>query len=153
MSAHCPKDGGFIGAAGCTHPRHAHSALVRKILAAKSPANITEGEARRALAEGFYVDDPQGNRIGFGKPLLAHLTDAAHHPNDARKRLARLEFAVATVRRPDAAERDHRLVRGRTAYARAFREFGMLVVADTESGILKQAFTFVPKRKNRKGEA
>ena len=32
-------------------------------------------------------------------------------------------------------------------------DFGILVVADTESGILKQAFTFVPKRKNRKGEA
>ena len=54
MSAHCPKDGGFIGPAGCTHPHHVHSPLVQKILAAKVPSNLKADEARRALSEGFY---------------------------------------------------------------------------------------------------
>lgn len=58
MSGHCPQDGGFIGAAGCTHPRHAHSPLVKRILNAKQPTRLEEYQARRALKEGFYVKDP-----------------------------------------------------------------------------------------------
>ena len=32
MSEHCPQDGGFIGDAGCTHPNHQHSELVKGIM-------------------------------------------------------------------------------------------------------------------------
>jgi len=149
MSAHCPQDGGFIGAAGCTHPRHAHSPLVKKILATKHPEKLEAYLSRRALKEGFYADDPAGARIGFGTRLLDHIESVEHHPHDIDSRLKHLEFAVDAVRRPDAVEHDHRAIPGRTAYAKAFRNFGMLVIADTETGTVKQAFTFVPNRKGR----
>ena len=147
MSTHCPQDGGFIGAAGCTHPRHAHSPLVKRILNAKTPTHITDAEARRALKEGFYVDLPNGERVGFGKTLLNHLD--AHHHTDADARLKHLEYAIDTIRHPDGVEKKHRLIQGRTAYAKAYKNFGMLVLADTETGLVKQAFTFFPNRKGR----
>lgn len=146
MSAHCPQDGGFVGAAGCTHPRRAHSPLVKKILAAKSPKKMLPEEVDAALGEGFYVKCGS-HRVGFGKRLLDHIN--AHHPNDAKERKTFLQFAVATVRDPDAVERNHRTVPGRTAYAKAFTDFGLLVIADKHRNI-NDVFTFVPKRKMKK---
>ncbi len=147
MANHCPQDGGFIGAAGCTHPHHAHSTLVKRILNAKTPHRLEDYQARRALKEGFYVKDPSGESVGFGKPLLNHLD--AHHPNDTKKRLERLEYAVDTVRHPNGVEKNHRLIQGRTAYAKAFNGFGMLVLTD-KKGTVWQAFSFFPNRKRSK---
>lgn len=145
--AHCPKDGGFIGESGCSHPNHEHSPLVKYILAAKKAEPIKASYSRKALREGFYITAPNGDRIGFGSRLLAHID--SHHPNDSEKRLERLCFAVEAVRNPDAVERNHREIKGRTTYAKAFADFGIIVIADAE-GDVSQAFTFVP---NRKGKA
>ena len=41
MSERCPYDGGFIGDAGCTHPNHRHSDLVRGIVSGE-PKMISE---------------------------------------------------------------------------------------------------------------
>lgn len=48
MSEHCPQDGGFIGDAGCTHPNHQHSELVRGIMSGKA-SSVSEAEATAAL--------------------------------------------------------------------------------------------------------
>ena len=77
MSGHCPQDGGFIGAAGCTHPNHQHSELVKGIIVNAMPRGrlhlISEADAEAALKEVFYVNDPTGKRVGFGKGLLEHI--------------------------------------------------------------------------------
>ena len=72
MSEHCPQDGGFIGDAGCTHPNHQHSELVKGIMSGE-PAMISPRDATAALNEGFYVKNPEGKQVGFGKKLLADL--------------------------------------------------------------------------------
>lgn len=146
MSTHCPKDGGFIGAAGCTHPRHVHSPLVREILAEKSPKRMLPEDVDSALGEGFYIRCGS-RRVGFGKRLLDHIN--THHPNDAKERKTFLQFAIAAVRKPDAIERNHRSIKDRTAYAKAFADFGILVISDRR-GDIHDVFTFVPKRKMRK---
>lgn len=147
MSTHCPQDGGFIGAAGCTHPHHAHSPLVKRILNAKTPQAIPSSDARTALREGFYIDAPNNERVGFGKKLLSHI--AAHYAADADARLSRLEFAIATVKSPDAIATNHRNLPNRTAYAKAFKDFGMLVITDKERQNIQMAFTFFPQRKEK----
>ena len=48
------------------------------------------------LKEGFYVKNPEGNRVGFGKKLLDHL-DNDHLKSDADARKQRLMFAVKAV--------------------------------------------------------
>ena len=72
MSEHCPQDGGFIGDAGCTHPNHKHSELVKRIMSGE-PKMISAADATAALTEGFYVKNPEGKQVGFGKKLLVHL--------------------------------------------------------------------------------
>lgn len=151
MSDRCPQDGGFIGDAGCTHPNHAHSERVKKIVdGAKSgkPAMIRSEDATAALEEGFYVENPNGKRVGFGKRLLEHI--GAHDSADANARLARLQFAVATVASPSKVEKNHRGIEGRTAYTKSFKDFGMLVITGTESENVEYAFTIVPKREKKK---
>ena len=149
MSDRCPQDGGFIGDAGCTHPNHAHSERVQKIVdGAKNPAMIRAEDATAALEEGFYVENPNGQRVGFGKRLLGHV--GTHGSADANARLARLQFAVATVTSPSKVEKDHRGIEGRTAYTKSFKEFGMLVITDAESENAEYAFTIVPKRKKKR---
>ncbi len=54
MSGRCPQDGGFIGDAGCSHPNHGHSELVRGLLASK-PRAISPREADAALREGSFA--------------------------------------------------------------------------------------------------
>lgn len=150
MSGHCPKDGGFVGSAGCTHTHHAHSALVRRIVAsADAPKMVSASEAEAALREGFHVSNPDGARVGFGRRLLDHI-EKGHLKGDADARKTRLAFAVATVAKPDAVERNHRAIPGRTAYARAFDDFGILVVSGKGSDAVEQVFTLVPNRKGKR---
>ena len=151
MSGHCPQDGGFIGDAGCTHPNHQHSKLVQGLLAAKEPRMISPAECDAALAEGFYVRNPEGRQVGFGKKLLAHINnDTQHSPADATERKRRLIYAVATVAHPDKVERNHRSIPGRTAYAKAFDDFGVLAITDPESDTIANVFTYFPRRGARK---
>lgn len=113
---------------------------------------VSTSEAEAALREGFYVSNPDGARVGFGQRLLDHI-EKGHLKGDADARKTRLAFAVATVTRPDAVERGHRAIPGRTAYARAFNDFGILVVSEKGSDTVEQVFTVVPNRngKRRKG--
>lgn len=150
MSEHCPQDGGFIGDAGCNHPNHQHSEMVRRIMSGE-PKIISKGEAEAALREGFYVKNPEGNRVGFGKKLLEHIeNDPNHEPADADERKKRLMFAVKTVTNPDKMEKNHRSIPGRTAYAKAFKDFGILAISDRESGEIEKVFTYFPRRGARK---
>lgn len=147
MSEHCPQDGGFIGDAGCTHPNHQHSELVKGIMSGE-PKMLSPRDAVAALEEGFYVKPPEGNRIGFGKKLLAHIE--SHAGGDANERKRRLMFAVKAVTTPDRVEKNHRGFESRTLYAKAFDGFGMLAVTEKDSDSIEYAFTIVPNRKGRK---
>ena len=149
MSARCPQDGGFVGDAGCTHPNHAHSALVRRIVdGARRPTRVTPAEAEAALREGFHVTNPDGVRVGFGRRLLDHID--AHGAKDAAGRKTFLQFAVDAVESPDKVDAGHRGLEGRTAYAKRFKDFSMLVVSDRETGSVEDVFTIVPKRRGGK---
>ena len=155
MSEHCPQDGGFIGAAGCTHPNHQHSELVRGIIVNAMPRGhlrlISEAEAEAALKEGFYVKNPEGKMVGFGHGLLEHIDSDSHHaPADAQARKRRLIYAVQTVTHPDKTERNHRSIPGRTAYAKAFDDFGILAITEPESDAIAKVFTYFPRRGARK---
>ena len=155
MSEHCPQDGGFIGDAGCTHPNHQHSELVQGIIVNAMPRGhlhlISEAEAEAALKEGFYVNDPSGKRVGFGHGLLEHIdNDPDHSPKDATARKQRLIYAVQTVTHPDKTEKNHRSIPGRTAYAKAFDDFGILAITEPESNVIAKVFTYFPRRGARK---
>ncbi len=151
MSTHCPQDGGFIGAAGCTHPHHAHSPLVKRIINAKTPRLISADNAERALREGFYVDAPNKERVGFGKNLLTHIKKSPHHAQaDATARLERLEFAVNTIKSPDVLERNHRDLPNRSLYVKAFKDFGIFAITEKDGLNLEQVYTFFPRRGGRK---
>ncbi len=168
MTEHCPQDGGFIGDAGCTHPNHEHSPLVTGIIersAAKGykPDFVSELEAEAALEEGFYVNGPNGKRIGFGKSLLRHFNED-HDLSDPdveakiadRKR--RLMFAINTVMRPNRSESNHRSIPGRTAYFKSFDGFGIQAITskDGDRDMIEYVFTYFTDdklAKNRKGRA
>ena len=155
MSEHCPQDGGFIGDAGCTHPNHQHSELVKGIIVNAMPRGrlhlISEADAEAALKEGFYVNDPSGRRVGFGHGLLEHIdNDPNHAPEDAKARKQRLIYAVQTVTHPDKTEKNHRSIPGRTAYAKAFDDFGILAITEPESNVIAKVFTYFPRRGARK---
>ena len=114
MTEHCPEDGAFMGDAGCTHPNHQHSKLVQGIIAdgkAKKLHTVSEADCDAALTEGFYVDGPNGKRIGFGKSLLRHL-DESHSQKDATGRKKRLLYAVNAVMFPTRSEDSHRSIEG-----------------------------------------
>ncbi len=145
MSEHCQQDGGFVGDSGCTHPNHQHSELVKRIVdGASRPTRITPREAEAALREGFHVNGPNGTRIGFGERLLDHID--AHGAKDAAGRKTFLQFAVNTVVSPARVDKNHRGLNGRTAYAKRFRDFSMLVVSDSATNSVEEVFTIVPKR-------
>lgn len=158
MSEHCPQDGGFVGECGCTHPNHRHSDLVRKILDAKTPAFVSEEDGDKALREGFYVatNDADGKTrsVGFGGKILDHWNDKreghTHDPKDVKARKERLAFAVDAVRSYDRTETNHRDYPGRRIYFKAYDRFGMTVVADPSHGDRVDAFTYIPKRGDRK---
>ena len=155
MSEHCPQDGGFIGDAGCTHPNHQHSELVKGLLAGSAPRghlhDITPDDAEAALREGFYVDGLNGKRIGFGKRLLDHIDgDISHSDKDKDARKSKLMYAISTVRHPDRVESNHRGYPGRTLYTKAFGEFGIFAISDTVTGNVESVFTIFPRRGGRK---
>ena len=150
MSERCPQDGGFIGDAGCTHPNHRHSELVQRIVSGE-PKMISAAEAEAALKEGFYVKNPEGRRVGFGKKLLEHIeNDPMHGPADAEERKKRLMFAVDAVTHPDRTEKNHRSIPGRTAYAKAFDGFGILAITEPGKDTVEKVFTYFPRRGARK---
>lgn len=151
MSDRCPQDGGFVGECGCTHPNHRHSELVEGLLDAKrAPALISSADFDAAIEEGFYAVSPSG-RVGFGKRLLNDWQNGKHGKKDVDGRKSRLAFAVATVREPDATERDHRGFKGRIAYTKAFEDFGIVVISDPTDHNYATAFTYIPKRKGKGG--
>lgn len=155
MTKKCPQDGDFIGDAGCTHPNHQHSELVKSLIVGTEPRghlhDITPNEAEAALREGFYVDGSNGKRIGFGKRLLDHIDgDVSHSEKDKSVRKSKLMYAVSTVRHPDRVEPNHRDYPGRTLYAKAFDDFGMFAVSNTETGNVESVFTIFPRRGGRK---
>lgn len=147
MSGRCPQDGGFIGEAGCTHPNHRHSDLVRGLLEGE-PKTISTKDAESALHEGFYVRNPEGGMVGFGERLLSHLV-GSHLKGDADARKTRLMFAVKAVASPDRVERGHKGRECRTLYAKAFDRFGMLVVTEPGKNTVEEVFTIFPNRKGR----
>lgn len=150
MSEHCPQDGGFIGDAGCTHPNHEHSELVKSIMSG-SPRMISDVDASAALKEGFYVQNPNGKRVGFGEDLLKHIEgDTAHGENDIVERKRRLMFAVDTVQHPDKIETNHRNIPGRSAYAKAFDGFGILAITGPGKDTIDKVYTYFPRRSGKK---
>ena len=155
MSGHSPQDGGFIGDAGCTHPNHQHSELVKSLLVGTDPRghrrDISPDEFDAAVSEGFYVDGANGQRMGFGKALLRHFNED-HDPNstDIQNRKARLMYAIATVKYPDKVEWLHEGLQGRTAYTKAFDKFGILAVSDRDGKSIEYVFNIMPKRSLRK---
>jgi hypothetical protein len=152
MSEHCSQDGGFIGKAGCTHPNHQHSELVKGLLAEKAPRMISAVDCDAALKEGFYVDSVNGKRIGFGSSLDRHLNeDHALQPKDAEARKKRLLYAIDAVRSPDKEDSNHQGLAGRTAYIKSFDGFGVMAIADTEGSNIEQVFNIIPKRGLKKG--
>ena len=154
MTEHCPEDGAFIGDAGCTHPNHEHSALVNGIVAdgkAKKLRTISEADCDAALKEGFYVDGPNGKRIGFGKSLLKHFNED-HVKKDAIGRKQRLLYAVNAVMFPAKSEDNHRSIEGRTAYFKDFDGFGIQAITSKERDTIDYVFTYIPKRNKRGGE-
>lgn len=151
MSGKCPQDGGFVGDAGCTHPNHAHSERVRRIVdGAKNPKKISVEDANAALSEGFYVDAPNGRRVGFGQKLLDHLDNGHASAKDINGRKERLVYAVAAVMSPDRMETRHKGIEGRTAYTKAFDDFGVLAVSDEEGKDIDAIFNVIPKRSLKK---
>jgi len=151
VSEHCPQDGGFIGDAGCTHPNHQHSELVKGLLSGTDPRghlrDITPEEFDAALNEGFYVDGANGRRIGFGKALLRHFNvDKDPTSKDIKNRKAKLMYAIAAVRHPDKVEWHHEGLQGRTAYTKAFDDFGILAVSDRDENDIEYVFNIMRKR-------
>ena len=152
MSGRCPQDGGFTGDAGCTHPNHRHSELVRGLLSAKSPREISPADCDLALTEGFYVNNPEGKRVGFGAALDRHLnTDHAAQKRDMENRKARLLYAVDAVRKPDKVDSSHKGLEGRTAYLKSFDGFGIMAIADSGGKNIEHVFNIIPKRSLKKG--
>lgn len=141
MSERCPQDGGFIGDAGCPHPNHGHSELVRGLLASR-PRAISPREADAALREGFHVNSAFNTRVGFGAKLAKHIDHHSH--KDRIRRKANLLYAVATVKggkrgkNPKGGE-------GSFAYARDFGDFRMLVLTDA-SGNVEDTFDIIPRK-------
>ena len=77
-------------------------------------------------------------------------TDPNHAPEDAKARKQRLIYAVQTVTHPDKTEKNHRSIPGRTTYAKAFDDFGILAITEPESNVIAKVFTYFPRRGARK---
>ena len=145
MTGHSPQDGGFIGDAGCTHPNHQHSELVKSLLAAK-PRPISPAECEAALREGFYVNTAFNTRVGFGAQLMEHIDH--HNPADQRRRKINLLYAVATVKGGKRG-RNPKGGPGSFAYARNIDGRGFLVLTDAH-GNVEDVFDIIPRGRRRK---
>lgn len=143
MSLHCPNDGGFLSANGCSHRNHDHAKFVKRLLAAK-PRLISPYEADLALQEGgFAVNSAYNTRIAFGDSLVTHLNH--HKASDRRRRKIHLLYAVATVKSGKRGL-NPKGGAGSYAYAKNFRDFGMLVLTDKQ-GNVENVFNIIPKTK------
>lgn len=141
----------YIGDAGCTHHNHRHSDLVRGVLEGE-PREISPEDCDRALAEDFYVDNPEGKRVGFGAALDRHLnTDHATQKRDMENRKARLLYTVDAARKPDKVDSSHKGLEGRTAYLKSFDGFGIMAIADSGGKNIEHVFNIIPKRSLKKG--
>lgn len=144
MSGHCQQDGGFVGDAGCTHPNHQHSELVRRIAdGASRPTRITPREAEAALRELLRQRPGRNPHRFWGEAARSH--------RRARREGRGGTEDVPPVRRqcrrkPGQADKNHRGLNGRTAYAKRFGDFSMLVISDKETNSVEEVFTIVPKR-------
>lgn len=145
MSGRCPQDGGFIGNAGCTHPNHQHSELVKGLLSSK-PRTISPADCDAALREGFYVNTAFNSRVGFGAQLAEHIDH--HNPADQRRRKINLLYAIATVKGGKRG-RNPKGGPGSFAYARNIDGRKFLVLTD-EHGIVEDVFDIIPHGRRRK---
>ena len=151
MTKKCPQDGGFIGDAGCTHPNHQHSKLVKSLLGAAQPRaiqhDISPEDFDAAVSEGFYVTGKDGNRIGFGNALLRHFNeDSDPNSADIINRKSKLIYAINTVTHPDRVEQNHKGLEGRTAYTSSYGDFGILAITDKGGKNIEYIFNIIPKR-------
>ncbi len=141
----CPNDGGFLGEGGCTHPNHEHSPLVKKLLTADQPERMSVSDCDTALDEGFTVKSADGTDTAFGKSLKVHLD--AHTEKDANNRKQCLAYAVDAVKTTQP-ETNHRGIPGRKAYAKSYKDFGIITIAD-KNNTIDEVFTIVRKRKGK----
>lgn len=120
MSEHCPECGAFIGKCGCTNPKHPHSDATRELLKKEKPEKVSVEACEAALKEGFYIEDKDGNKVGFGPPLLVHIDK--HHASaaDRKDRKEHLLFAIDAVRNYDARVLDERKGEVRPTYFKRF---------------------------------
>ena len=139
MSDHCPKDGGFIGDAGCTHPNHEHSEQLKRLLSGK-PRTISPRECDAALAEGFYVNTAYNTRVGFGAQLAEHINHHGHR--DRIRRKVNLLYAVATVKGGKRGP-NPKGGPGSSAYARVIDGRRFLVLTD-DHGNVEDVFDIIP---------
>ena len=142
MPDRCPQDGGFIGRSGCTHPNHVHSQKVQALLAEKTPHRIDVADANAALNEGFYVENPEGTRVGFGWNLKGHLDN--HGFSQSLKRKEALLFAIDTVRttKPEPSKKGN----GYMEYAKVYENFSVLAVSNPEGDIEEMVTFYLPKK-------
>ncbi|MBQ7251807.1 MAG: hypothetical protein IJS32_04310 [Kiritimatiellae bacterium] len=137
MAEHCPKDGGWIGDAGCTHPNHEHSEFVKGLLAGK-PREITPKECDALLREGVYVESSEHRRVGFGKSLLKHIE--SHGRRDAEERKRNILYAIATVKSTKPVKHDEEGFAGRVKWVnKNYKDKIILVVSTPETRAKKDA--------------
>lgn len=156
MSDRCPDCGAFVGKCGCTNPKHPHSAATSDLLGREKPEKVTVAECEAALKEGFYVEDRDGNRVGFGRPLLAHID--RHHASaaDRKDRKEHLLFAVDAVRDCDTFAVVERKGEARPVYFKRFGGGGEGVVAvcapegSEDAGCLHYVFSIHRDRDRKK---
>lgn len=142
MPDRCPKDGGFIGRSGCTHPNHVHSPRVQALLAVKTPRVIDVADANAMLNEGFYVDNPEGTRVGFGWDLKGHLDN--HGFAQSLERKTHLLYAIDTIRttKPEESKRQN----GYLEYAKVYGDFSVLAISNPEGNIEEMITFYLPKK-------
>ena len=145
MSDHCKQDGGFIGDAGCTHPNHQHSELVKGLLASKAHP-ISPADCEAALREGFYVNTAFNTRVGFGAQLMEHIKH--HSKADQNRRKVNLLYAVATVKSGKRGP-NPKGGPGSFAYARNIDGKRFLVLTD-EHGNVEDVFDIIPRGARRR---
>lgn len=153
MPDHCPKDGGFIGDAGCTHPNHVYSEFAQRLLSQKA-RRISPEEADKLLKEGVYVTSSEGRRVGFGKSLKKHIDD--HNYQDASERRANLLFAIATVKGTLPVTHNERGFEGRTKWVnRTYSDKIILVVSTPDKKAAAEAnididYVFTIRKEDKK---
>lgn len=150
---HCDKCGAFIGKCGCTNPECRRSEKTQSLIDKETPEKITEAECDDALKEGFYIRDKEGNKVGFGEPLLIHL-DKDKNEEDRRDRKEHLLFGMDAVRHYDSRKVHEIDGEKRPTYFKRLegKKKGIVVVAGPENsddeGLIHYVFTIHKRKKD-----